>query len=207
MSKPFTLEPAHQNEGRSRSGRTPLAQVLADAKSAHPRVANSAWKFLVESYSPALIVHAVRLVGNKDEAEDLVQLTFIRLFRNRATLNPDRNFDALVFTILGRLCYNHLRDRRVRLRVMTSGETGEQVHVAATRNTVASINSKLDLETLLELLEEHERHILMLREDEGLSFDEIALVIGTSVGAAKKRFARAHARARMIGRTAGGTVG
>ncbi len=69
---------------------------------------------LVTRYMRRAYYVALGLVGSHEDALDLSQEAFVRAFRARASLDPDRPFYAWLYQIVRRLCFNFLRDRKTR---------------------------------------------------------------------------------------------
>ena len=74
----------------------------------------AAFGALVTRYMRQAYFSAIGLVGSREDALDLSQEAFARAFHARKTIDPDRPFYAWYYTILRRLCFNWLRDRRAR---------------------------------------------------------------------------------------------
>ena len=69
---------------------------------------------LVQRYMRRAYYAALGLVGSHEDALDLSQEAFARAYRARERIDPDRQFYTWLYQILRRLCFNHVRDRRVR---------------------------------------------------------------------------------------------
>src|SRR5438874_464736 len=83
---------------------------------------------LVERFQHRLVAVMNHIVGNADEAEDLAQETFLRVYRTRKKYRPKAKFSTWLFTIANNLALNALRDRQRRpvlpLEVRESGPLG-----------------------------------------------------------------------------------
>src|SRR6478736_7835675 len=88
----------------------------------------AAFAELVERFQHRLVGVMHHLVGNADEAEDLAQEVFLRVYRNRKKYTPKAKFSTWLFTIANNLALNALRDRKRRpvlpLEVQDSGLLG-----------------------------------------------------------------------------------
>ncbi len=73
-----------------------------------------AFRRLVEKYKRPAFLIALGLVGNRDDAYDISQEAFIRVYRNLHNFNPRHKFFSWFYVILSNLCKNHLRGRQVR---------------------------------------------------------------------------------------------
>ncbi len=141
-----------------------------------------------------------RLRG-KEETVDLVQDAIIDVLTyGPRFVVPDRNrFRAL----LGRIVENNLRDKNAYYRAMRRDVEREEalptrsvVHLDGTPSQAVARDEHLEMTQLaLELLAPEDREVLVLREREQLSFDEVARRIGVSKTGARKRYRRALVRA------------
>ncbi len=136
---------------------------------------------------------AYRMTRSVEDAQDLVQDTFVRAYVAFDRFQPGTNLRAWLFTILHRTRTDRLR-RRARRPVET--ELGDDVGVAAAQERLAS--GYEDLERALLDLPEAYRNAVVLRDIEELSYREIAEVLGVALGTVMSRI---H-RGRVLLRTA-----
>jgi len=155
---------------------------------------------LVQRYMRRAYYSALGLVGSSEDAMDLSQEAFVRAFRARHTIDPDRPFYAWLYQIIRRLCFNHTRDKRTRRRGIEAA--GDWLVDQATART-ASMNPERALESAearqrvadaLESLSDRDREVLVLKEFEGLRYREIAEVIGIPIGTVMSRLYSARRR-------------
>ena len=172
------------------------ALLVRRAKSGDTR----AFGTLVQRYMRRAYYAALGLVGSSEDAMDLSQEAFVRAFRARHTIDPDRPFYAWLYQIIRRLCFNHTRDRRTRRRGIEAA--GDWLVDQATART-ASMNPERALESAearqrvaeaLESLSDRDREVLVLKEFEGLRYREIAEVIGVPIGTVMSRLYSARRR-------------
>jgi RNA polymerase sigma-70 factor (ECF subfamily) len=151
-------------------------------------------------YLDGLFRYAMILSQNRSEAEDLVQETYARAIAAIGSLREKSNERAWLFTILRNIWINQLRRRRG--SPVISGVNSEE---APTRKDdrasdpheayVSSVEQNHVREAIAEL-PVHFREIIMLREFEDLSYEEIAQVLKCPVGTVMSRLARARAQLR-----------
>src|SRR5690606_33037631 len=79
-----------------------------------------AFDLIVHRYKDALFNFTYRYLGNSQEAEDVVQETFLRIFRNRFAYRQIAKFSTWIYTIAGNLAKTELRKRKRRRQVYTS---------------------------------------------------------------------------------------
>lgn len=136
---------------------------------------------------------ALGLVGSHDDALDLSQEAFVRAFRAHATLDPTRSFYPWLYTILRRLCFNFLRDRKSRAQKMEA-HGGWLVDAATSRahnlgpaEIVERRERRERVEAALATLADHHREVLVMKEFEGLRYREIAELLDIPIGTVMSR--------------------
>ncbi len=136
---------------------------------------------------------ALGLTGSHDDALDLSQEAFVRAYRARASLDPDRPFYAWLYQIVRRLCFNFLRDRKTRRRRLEEGGSWlvEQARAHAAHGDPVRSTERSELRARVEeaiaALPEHEREVIVLREFEGLRYREIAELLDVPIGTVMSR--------------------
>lgn len=141
---------------------------------------------------------ALRLTGNRAEAEDVVQETFLRAFRSFHRFSPGTNCRAWLFTIMRNAFLNRLRkDGRQVLEadpgaVETVSDTAQAFGAAAEDPEEQFFRSVLhgDVDRALKALPLVFREAVVLADLEGLSYREIAEVLGCPVGTVMSRLSR-----------------
>jgi len=146
----------------------------------------AAFDALIARHHPRALLLAHRLLSDRAAAEDAVQETFIRVVRSRQAFDPAQSFAGWFYTILRHICMDLLR-RRFR-HARQAEELAQELPVS---EIGSSVQSAAAVDDLLRPLPPEDREILVLRIVQGLSFQEIALRLGCSVEAAKKRAQRA----------------
>lgn len=170
-----------------------------------------AYRLIVERYQARVFSLAWRMVRQREDAEDLTQETFVRMFRAAARYDPTRPFAAWLFTIASRLCIDHIRRRRLPSISLSMSEPGSseerQMDIEDPGLQPDDVTSRNEEERrtqdLIDSLPPHYRIVVMLRHQEDLSYDEIAAALDMPLGTVKARIHRA--RALLRGRIEGGT--
>ncbi len=166
---------------------------------------------LVRRYQRPVYSVLMRVVRRSEDAEDLTQETFIRMFRALDRYDLERPFTAWLFTIATRLAIDHLRRRRVTtfsLNVAEPGSTEEHtidVEDPGLKPDEITSNAEEERRTqdLIDSLPEHYRIVVLLRHQQDLSYEEIAEALNLPLGTVKARIHRARAllRTRIEGET------
>ena len=155
----------------------------------------------LNGYLDGLYGYAVVLSRNSTEAEDLVQETCLRALRSMGQLRPDGNQKSWLFTILRNVWLNQVRQRRTApdLVELDSTENSAFVPTDPASDAHEAYVSKVEQEQVraaIQRLPVEFREIIILREYEELSYQEIARVLNCPPGTVMSRLARARLRLR-----------
>lgn len=169
-----------------------------------------AYRDLVELYQAQVFSVALRILRRREDAEDVVQETFVRMFRALDRYDPQRPFAAWLFTITTRLCIDHLRRRRgvtVSLSRQEAGSHEEyEIEVEDPGPGPDEVTSHTEEERrandLIQGLPPHYRVVVVLRHQQDLSYEEIAEALHLPLGTVKARIHRAREllKARLLAR-------
>jgi RNA polymerase sigma-70 factor, ECF subfamily len=165
-----------------------------------------AFETLVERYQNRLVGILFHLVGNKEEAEDLCQEVFLRIYKARKGYRPKAKFSTWLFTIANNLALNHLRRKGRTQSLPLGGISGSQPVSPVAQNligregTPSSQMRQAELSDLvrdaLSTLNEDQKMAVLLNKFEDMSYAEIADVMGRSPAAVKSLLARARNQLR-----------
>ncbi|NNF08022.1 MAG: RNA polymerase sigma factor [Candidatus Eisenbacteria bacterium] len=159
-----------------------------------------------ETYFDRAYAYVFRLVKDTYEAEDLVQIAFMKMHRAIHTLDTQRDPTSWVFAVVANTVRDHWRSRRYKqsLRDKPLDEAPLTDDLTAEDLQEAQDAAKI-LERALGELSENLRAVVLLRDYEDLSYTEIANVLGIEEAAARKRHSRAlgELRAALKGNNLG----
>ncbi len=155
---------------------------------------------LVSLYEKNVYNLALRMVGNPEDAEDMTQETFIKAYKSLATFRGDGKFSVWLYRIATNVCLDFLRRGSHCDEVSLSAENSDGEETSVDIPDVSFEPEKLlmrkltreDISRGLAELSPEMRQILILREINGLSYAEIAQVLGTEEGTVKSRIFRAR---------------
>jgi RNA polymerase sigma-70 factor (ECF subfamily) len=174
-----------------RSSQTPALVVPDDGELAKRAAAGDgkAFHMLVDRHGQRLYRMAISLVGNASDAEDVLQEAFAGAYRNLKTFEGRSTFKTWLTRILITQAAKWRRDRR-RGPMKAIDSMPEP---ASTRmDQGEAVGRKIDLYAALKLLSDEHREILVLREFEGLAYEEIAETLGVPRGTVESRLHRAR---------------
>ena len=156
---------------------------------------------LMERHATPVFHFLCRMVGNEDDANDLAQETFVRVFRARGSFRTSENFSAWLFTIAANLARNHFRWRSRHSNVSLETETGESDQTLGSTlpaNNPAPNEQALATERAAAVrlavgkLPEDLREAVVLCEWEELSMADAARILETTPKAVESRLYRAR---------------
>lgn len=161
-----------------------------------------AFNELVERYQTRLLNFIYRTTGDRERAEDLVQETFIRIYRHLHRFDQSKKFSTWAYTIASNLAKNELRNRSrnplVLFQAIKKNWDADQRPLEWEDNTYRpdDLYRKRHLrsmvESAVEELPEHHRVVFVLREIEGKTYEEIAEITACNLGTVKSRLNRAR---------------
>jgi RNA polymerase sigma-70 factor, ECF subfamily len=160
----------------------------------------AAFSRLVEAYQRPVYNLAYRMLGNAAEAEEAAQETFVRMFTKLHTYQSDRKLVSWVLSIASHYCIDRLRRRRINWLSLDDEPIASVLpsHQLSPEETALRREASDALQDCIAQLEPGYRAPLILRYWQGLSYEEIAEVLGISVSAVKSRLHRA--RLQIAGR-------
>jgi RNA polymerase sigma-70 factor (ECF subfamily) len=164
---------------------------LAEAKSLVARARSGdvgALEYLYRAYEGSVYTLARRLTRTPEEAEDVLQETFLEVCRSLGTWRGDGSLWGWIRTIAASKAL--MRYRREKLRA--TGELKDDQDAAP----ATDVPLRLDLETALQRLSERSRAVVWLHDVEGYTHEEIAELMGMTTSFSKSQLARAHQRLR-----------
>jgi RNA polymerase sigma-70 factor (ECF subfamily) len=154
----------------------------------------SAFEELVTTYQHRVFGVALRMLGNVAEAQDVAQEAFLRAHRGLAEFRGDAKLSTWLYAITSRLCLNHFSSGERRL-----ARHGEEtlLRLSDEHGGPDAALERSELETALgraiaELPEER-RIVVVLRDLEGLAYEEIAQVLDLELGTVRSRLHRNRA--------------
>ncbi len=164
---------------------TDLDQAVIDRVLAGER---DAFGILIERYSDPLYRHAYGMTGSADVAEDILQVSFIKAFHHLGEVRG--RFDAWVFRIVANGCKDWLKNIR---RTHLSYEEDDQPSGYETPDEELDRGEiRRDLDRALAALPSSLREAFVMKHVEGRSYEEMAELLDTTVGALKMRVHRAR---------------
>ena len=153
----------------------------------------AAFRRVVDIHGPRMYLLAVSMLGNREDAQDAVQETFVGAFRGL------RGFQgrSTVKTWLTRILMNNvadLRRRRHLRKTLPFDEAAEQLGASPARRVTETgrADMRMDIAAVVGRLPEEHRTVIVLREMQGMTYEEIAAALGVPRGTVESRLFRAR---------------
>jgi|SRR5690606_6848030 len=162
-----------------RSGEKELIHKLKQKNSR-----DAAFTQLVKMYQQPLYYHIRRMVGNHEDADDVLQNTFVKVWR----FIDDFKEEAKLYTWMYRIASNEALGFLRAQKTMPSGERDAQLHVATSTDGPDGESISRKLEAALRTLPDKQRQVFDLKYFSELKYDEISEITGTSTGALKASY-------------------
>ncbi len=141
-------------------------------------------------YKDKLYAYFLHKTGNAEDAADLVQNTFTKLWQYRKSISPDFLFDQQLFHIARTALIDHLRRENKRAKIRRIAKDNE-ILPQATHDVLADFDCRNRLENALSELPETRRKVFYLNRIQGYSYREIAAILSISVKAADNNLSKA----------------
>lgn len=142
-------------------------------------------------WAPRLHGYFLRLSGERAEADDLLQVTFLKVHRARKSFRPEMGLRGWLFTIAARVRTDESR-RRSRRRNEADGEDPDEIAAPEETDNAVARERASAVRAALAQLPDAQREVIHLHRYEQMTFAEIAAVLGVTEGAVKLRAFRGY---------------
>ena len=163
------------------------AQILAQF--ADQRTRDAAFGQLLKKYQQKIYWHVRRLVIDHDDADDLVQDIFIKVWKNLENFREDAQLYTWLYRIATNECITFLNRKKQRQQLSLDDESSAYLAETLTDTTYFNGDeAQLKLQQALLTLPEKQRIVFNMKYFDDLKYDEISAIVGTSVGALKASY-------------------
>ena len=160
----------------------------------------NAFELLVAAYEKNVFNVAMQMVGNREDAQDMAQEAFLKAYNSLSSFRGDSKFSSWLYRIVSNVCLDFKRrqGRRPSSSLTVEDDEGETLELDIadeSQSPEALLERKLTREAVrrgLQELPDEQRQILLLREIQGLSYEEIGEAMGLEPGTVKSRIFRAR---------------
>lgn len=151
-----------------------------------------AFRELLARYRRSALTLAYQMLGDPEEAEDIAQEAFVRVFQAVPRFRGEAAFSTWLYRIVTNLCLGRMRRARPTVALDQAREPSA-LESPCRRVTAAMVTRQVLAEMPAEL-----RAILLLREQEGLTYRDISSALGIPVGTVRSRLSKARALFRAL---------
>lgn len=160
----------------------------------------SAFECLVRRYQQTVFDIVFRILRHKEEAEDIVQESFIKCYKNLDKYDPGRPFSPWLYRIASNLALTRIRQLK-RRRFLPWDIVSSQMADRNAVNPAASLEAveiKQEIASLLAKLKPLDQLVIILRYYQDLNYDEIAYILETTHNNVEVRLCRARQKLRRV---------
>ncbi|MGB5818126.1 MAG: sigma-70 family RNA polymerase sigma factor [Saonia sp.] len=159
-----------------------------------------AYAFLIDRYKHMVYTLALRMVKNKEEAEEVAQDTFLKVYKGLHSFKGDSKFSTWIYKIAYNRSLDYVKKQSRSLETTTIDKVAER-YVVAIENTLAGLERKDRRNTIKEAMKElsgDDSFLITLHYYEELSLSEIAAIMNLSANTVKVRLFRTRKRLAKI---------
>jgi len=157
-------------------------------KFSNEKTRNEAFNLLISKYQEKIYWHVRRLVIDHDDADDLVQEVFIKVWKNLAKFRNDSKLYTWVYRIATNESITFLNKKKQRNQTPLEEVSAELSETLIASSYFNGDKIQMKLQQALLTLPEKQRLIFNMKYYDDLKYDEISAILGTSVGALKASF-------------------
>lgn len=149
---------------------------------------------------------AYRYLNNQEDAMDALQETFIKAYRSLGTFKGNSSFQTWIYRIVVNTCYDMLRKKKSRIQAdsLYKNDGGDEYMIEVPdvdkgpEDIIIAEEERAGIFECLERLHIDQKEIIVLRDVEGFSYEEIAEILSLTMGTVKSRISRARLRLREV---------
>ncbi|WP_028295475.1 RNA polymerase sigma factor [Olivibacter sitiensis] len=161
-----------------------IIEKFADEQSRH-----TAFNELLKKYQQKIYWHVRRFVVNHDDADDLVQDIFVKVWRNLANFRADAQLYTWLYRIASNECITFLNKKKQQQNISLNDESSAYLAENLTASNYFNGNqAQLKLQQALLTLPDKQRLVFNMKYFDDMKYEEISEALGTSVGALKASY-------------------
>lgn len=149
---------------------------------------NEAFNLLLKKYQQKLYWHIRRMVIDHDDADDLIQDTFVKVWKNLPGFRSDAQLYTWMYRIATNECITFLNKKKQKNNIPLDDVAYELADTLADSNYFNGDQAQMKLQQAILTLPEKQRLVFNMKYYEDMKYEEMSEVLGTSVGALKASF-------------------
>jgi RNA polymerase sigma-70 factor (ECF subfamily) len=165
---------------------------------------------LVKKYQGRICAHAFQFVRNETDAEELAQVTFVKAWQKIKSFNRKSSFYTWLYRLCTNTCLDYLRKKKRQAEEIMTSRSNEDDPVGVEDREApgpgpdqTTVNRELkdQIEAAIKQLSPDHQVVIVMREIQGLSYEEMAEALGCSIGTVMSRlfYARRYLRTKLAG--------
>lgn len=147
-----------------------------------------AFNLIVKKYQQRVYSHVRHMVIDHDDANDLTQNTFIKVWNNLSTFREDAQLFTWIYRIATNECLNFLKNKRKRFFLPVADIESELAEKLTQEPSLKGDAIEMKLQKAILLLPEKQRLVFNMRYYNEMKYEDMSEVLGTSVGALKASY-------------------
>jgi RNA polymerase sigma-70 factor (ECF subfamily) len=151
-----------------------------------------AFRALFEKHKDAVYSIALRFSGDTAAAQDIAQDTFLKLFSALGSFRGDSNFESWLYRVVVNSCFDQKRKTRRLIPLLDEVLAALRTPDLSVLDQVLRAEMSAQVQAVVNSLAPDQRMVVVLRYTQGLSYDEIAGILGCASGTIASRLNRAH---------------
>lgn len=158
------------------------------AKFAHPESRNLAFNQLVRKYQQKVYWHIRKMVIDHDDADDLTQEVFVKVWKNLDNFRQDSQLYTWIYRIATNECLSFLSSKRRKFFLPINDVTAELMEKVESSPDLAGDEVEQKLQKAILRLPEKQRLVFNMKYYDEMKYEEMSEILGTSVGALKASY-------------------
>ena len=154
-----------------------------------------AFEYLLSFFEKPIYNYCLKILKNPDNAKDITQDTFIKVYTHRKEIDPEKNIKTWIFTIATNTAYDFLRAKK-RKNETSLDEQGETIAGVKTYYRDEGLIS--DVEKALDQINTGQKNALLLYYQQGFQYQEIAEIMGVPINTVKTYISRGKEQLKEI---------
>lgn len=156
----------------------------------------AAFEKILFQYEKMILNYAYRFVNNRQDAEDLTQEIFIKVYRSLRLVDPENNFKAWVYKIATNTIYDYLRKKQKNKELLILDDPERPFETIDNKSSYRNIEADRDIECALQKIKPVYRSALLLFYYQDFTYQEIAKILSMPVNTVKTCLNRAKTALR-----------
>ena len=154
-----------------------------------------AFEYMLSFYEKAVFNYCKNITKNIEEAKDITQETFIKIFTHRKSIDPEKKIKTWIFTIATNTAYDSFRKKK---RKNETSLDEEIETISATKTYYPKEGLKSDIEKAMLQINKEYREALLLFYQQGFKYEEIAEILEIPVNTVKTNISRGKEQLKDI---------